>query len=73
MYDYCYLTFFYSKLRCLTKNQTFSPDRSDKGLFEPCGPKTGRKRGFQGPGVVSHSFYVQLLLINLISRLYTNA
>ena len=51
-------------------SQKFSPVWPDLDLKRAeLDQKTGRKREFQVPGVVLHSFYVQILLINIISIL----
>jgi len=49
----------------MTKSQTFGLDWPELGLIKVKYGKSWGKFGFQEPGVVTHSFYVQLLLINL--------
>jgi len=51
----------------LTKSQTFGPDWPELGLIKAEWGKNMGKCGFQVPGVVTHSFHVQLLLIKLVS------
>ena len=49
----------------LTKSQTFSPDWLELGFIRA----NREKHDSQEPGVVLHSFYVQILPIYLISSL----
>ena len=51
------------------KSPTFSPDWPELGLIRAKKAQSGRKCDFQELGVLLHSFYVQLLLIKLISSL----
>jgi len=39
-------------------------------LYEPNKAQTGRKRDFQELGVILHSFYKQILPIDLIFNIY---
>jgi len=45
------------------------PHWHELGLIEPSWTKKGRKREFQETRVVLHCFYIQLLLISLISSI----
>jgi len=58
--------FFYYKFGSLTESQILSPEWPEIGLLEPNRAQIGRKRDFQKPRLILHSFYVQLLLINLV-------
>ena len=51
----------------LTKNQTFNTDWPELGLIKAEWNQTGGKHDFLGPSIALRSFYVQLILINLVS------
>jgi len=46
-----------------------APINLNKALYAPNRVQMERKYGFQEPWVISHSVYVQLLLINLVSSI----
>jgi len=56
-------------LGSLTESQIYNPDWSELGHIRPNRAQILRKHGLQVSGLILHSFYVQLLLINLISSL----
>jgi len=56
-------------LGSLVKSQNFILDWPERGLISVEEVQTGRKYDFQEIEMVLYSFYVQLLLINLISNI----
>ena len=54
-------------MKILTKSQDSILIDWTKPYKSRVGPEQEQKHGFQEPGVVLHSFYVQLLTINLVS------
>jgi len=55
-------------LESLIKKSSFIPDWPEP-YKSPIGSKREEKRGYQDPVVVLHTFYVQILSINLLSSL----